>query len=259
MLRRATIRKFGVAAAVSLGLHAAGLSALAWTILPQIEQHLLTVNSRPFAGQQVAIAMSIARPEIKLPPLPEAPPVESPVLITPAEAQIDQQVYVDKQAAEIAALATTAAPHVEVAALSVPKQLQAERETQTIPTKAVKPMKQAATLARQQRQVAPSTAIASVPPQTLGTHDHRPARMHNNRPPRYPDIARRNRWEGTVLLKLSIDTQGRVTHVEVATSSGFSVLDAEAVAAVRIWRGEPARRDGVAVESEEYLPVRFRL
>lgn len=259
MIGSATIRKFGVAAIASVAVHAVALSALAWTVLPMIEQRLLVVESAPFAGKQIAIAMSFARPDVQVPPPPEAPSFESPVLITPAEAQLDRHVYVDKQAAEVDALATTTTPKLEVAELTLPEQPVAERETQTSPAERSSVTTPHGALAKQQRQITPSTASVAVPPQTLGTHDRRPARLHNNRPPRYPDIARQNRWEGTVLLKLTIDAQGRVTTVQVVTSSGFPVLDAEAATAVRIWRGEPATRDGVAIESEEYLPVRFKL
>jgi protein TonB len=80
-----------------------------------------------------------------------------------------------------------------------------------------------------------------------------------NAPPRYPEVARRNRWEGQVLLKLFISAEGQVTGVEVIRSSGHAILDAAAATAVRSWRGTPAMIDGEPVAAEEALPVRFRL
>lgn len=257
MSRRSILRKFKLAAAASLAVHAAALSALAWAVLPYQPLKTLMVNA-PFAGQQVAISMSLARPEIQVPPLPERTPTESPLLVTPETATHAEQVYVDKTSAETTA-STTAIPLVEVSDLVSPDRPQAERES----TGDVKPPAVTSgmppALARAQRVMEPSTASVSVPPQTVGVSERRPARMQNNRPPRYPDIARQNQWQGTVLLKLTIDDAGRVTAVEVARSSGYSVLDAAAVSAVRQWQGEPALHDGIAVESEEYLPVRFRL
>jgi protein TonB len=153
---------------------------------------------------------------------------------------------------------TIPVPKVEVSELIVPDAPAGEREITSSAKPAAAPTP-STNVARKVRQRTPSTAAVAVVPQTLGTNDRRPARMHNNRPPRYPDIARQNRWEGTVLLKLSIDAKGRVTSVAVARSSGVRILDAEAVTAVRQWQGEPATRGGVAIASEEYLPVRFRL
>ncbi len=80
-----------------------------------------------------------------------------------------------------------------------------------------------------------------------------------NAPPRYPDLARKNRWEGQVLLRLSISADGRVSEVEVIRSSGYEILDEAAVSAVRTWRGRPALLDGEPVAAEESLPIRFRV
>lgn len=84
-------------------------------------------------------------------------------------------------------------------------------------------------------------------------------RFAGNRPPSYPALARRNRWEGNVLLRLFIDANGAVTKVEVVRSSGHPILDAEAAATVRTWRGSPATLDGRPVPTTEELPVHFRL
>ena len=61
------------------------------------------------------------------------------------------------------------------------------------------------------------------------------------------------------MLRLFIDAAGAVTRVEVAQSSGHAILDAEAVATVRTWRGSPATLNGQPVETNELLPVRFQL
>ena len=258
MPRSRKTRKFIAAAVASLAIHGVALTGLAVTFLPGLQKQILVVQHTPFAGQQVALAMSIARPDVHVPPPPDIVPAESPVMVTPHEAQLEHHIYIDKQSAEVAAQATTVVRPVDVAEILLPAQPVADREAQTAPAEDSQKVQPTAAVAKATRAVMPSTASVAVPPQTVGS-DRRPARMHNNRPPRYPDIARQNRWEGTVLLRLSIDAQGRVTNVEVARSSGYPVLDAEAAAAVRIWRGEPAMVDGVAVPSEENLPVRFRM
>lgn len=80
-----------------------------------------------------------------------------------------------------------------------------------------------------------------------------------NRLPHYPPLAKARRWEGVVMLRIAIDRDGRVRRVEVARSSGYEILDAAAVAAVRTWRGIPATVGGTSIASDETLPVRFRL
>jgi protein TonB len=44
----------------------------------------------------------------------------------------------------------------------------------------------------------------------------------------YPEIARRNGWEGTVTLRLTINAKGRLEKTEIVQSSGYAVLDKEA-------------------------------
>lgn len=46
---------------------------------------------------------------------------------------------------------------------------------------------------------------------------------------RYPPEALANHWEGTVILQLTIDEDGELDDVEVHQSSGYRVLDKEAV------------------------------
>lgn len=79
------------------------------------------------------------------------------------------------------------------------------------------------------------------------------------RPPAYPEEARARGLEGCVLLLVAIDAEGRVNSVRVLESSGHALLDDAAVAAVRRWRFEPARRGDEAVASEATLPIRFAL
>lgn len=95
--------------------------------------------------------------------------------------------------------------------------------------------------------------------QQAGTNNQEPPNFQGNPPPAYPADAIVRGLEGTVMLRLTIDASGRVADVEVVESSGHAELDEAAVEAVRKWRGEPARRNGRPVLSEQLLPVYFRL
>jgi protein TonB len=46
---------------------------------------------------------------------------------------------------------------------------------------------------------------------------------------RYPHVARMNRWEGKVVLRGVIKADGQVVNLEIAESSGYSVLDRDAL------------------------------
>ena len=56
--------------------------------------------------------------------------------------------------------------------------------------------------------------------------------------PTYPRVSQRKREEGDVVLRLVIDTKGRVTLVELAESSGYRRLDQAAMSAAPTWRFE---------------------
>ena len=77
--------------------------------------------------------------------------------------------------------------------------------------------------------------------------------------PRYPESARRQGVEGTVLLKVRVTEQGRVEVVQLERSTGHQDLDQAAIEAVRRWRFEPARRGNQATAVWALIPVTFKL
>ena len=77
--------------------------------------------------------------------------------------------------------------------------------------------------------------------------------------PRYPAIARRRGWEGRVVLRVEVDSDGRPLSVAIAQSSDHSVLDDAARSTIRRWLFEPGRRGGQAVVAVVEVPVVFRL
>lgn len=50
---------------------------------------------------------------------------------------------------------------------------------------------------------------------------------------RYPHIARMNRWEGKVILRAVIKEDGQLIDLEVAETSGYAVLDHDALEVMR--------------------------
>lgn len=78
-------------------------------------------------------------------------------------------------------------------------------------------------------------------------------------PPTYPAISRRLGEAGKVILRVELDEAGRVDHVTIKTSSGYTRIDEAALATVKRWRCNPATRDGVAVRAVAIQPFNFVL
>lgn len=77
--------------------------------------------------------------------------------------------------------------------------------------------------------------------------------------PAYPELARRLRLEGDVVMRLSVDENGKVTAVELVRGLGRGGVDEAALAAARLARFRPATRNGVAVQGTYLLTMPFRL
>jgi protein TonB len=78
--------------------------------------------------------------------------------------------------------------------------------------------------------------------------------------PSYPRAALREGVEGTVLLQVLVDVDGRPLRVDVHRSSGDRRLDLAARDQVlRHWRFRPAIRDGRAVRAIGLVPIDFSL
>jgi protein TonB len=82
---------------------------------------------------------------------------------------------------------------------------------------------------------------------------------HRNPRPEYPESARRGGREGLVRLMVHVDSTGTPTTVTVVATSGSDALDDSAVAAVRKWSFRPGSINGVAVDSQVEVPIRFSL
>lgn len=79
-------------------------------------------------------------------------------------------------------------------------------------------------------------------------------------PPRYPRIAVKDGLEGTVMLRVLVDVDGRPLEVVVERGSGHRVLDRAAREQVlEHWRFHPALRDGAPVQAWGLVPIEFRL
>ncbi|HYP97504.1 MAG TPA: TonB family protein [Polyangiaceae bacterium] len=75
----------------------------------------------------------------------------------------------------------------------------------------------------------------------------------------YPRLARREEWEGTVVLRAQVLPNGKVGSISVQKSSGHSVLDDAALSAAKTWSFQPATQGGNPVAGTVTFPVQFKL
>lgn len=80
-----------------------------------------------------------------------------------------------------------------------------------------------------------------------------------NTPPSYPEIARRNGWEGRVLVRVEVSAEGRPISTSIAKSSGYGVLDQSALRAVKSWLFQPRTVAGIPTAGSVEVPVNFAL
>lgn len=80
-----------------------------------------------------------------------------------------------------------------------------------------------------------------------------------NPPPGYPRAARKRGYQGTVVLSVLVNKNGRVANLWVFTSSGYMLLDNAAAKAVKKWFFEPGKMGNRNVEMWVKIPIRFQL
>jgi protein TonB len=84
-------------------------------------------------------------------------------------------------------------------------------------------------------------------------------RYSDNPPPAYPSIARKRRYQGTVLLDVLVEKDGQVGDLRVIESSTHTLLDRAAMKAVRRWQFEPGRQGDITIAMWVRVPVQFIL
>lgn len=76
--------------------------------------------------------------------------------------------------------------------------------------------------------------------------------------PEFSEEARKAKYQGTVIVRLTIGPDGRVRDAHIQRSLGMG-LDEKALDAVHKWKFEPAKKDGQAVAVLVNVEVNFRL
>ena len=80
----------------------------------------------------------------------------------------------------------------------------------------------------------------------------------NPHPP-YPMIARKEGWQGKLILNVFVNKNGKVKNVELLKSSGYKILDNISLQTIKTWSFEPAQLGKRYVEDNIKIPLRFVL
>ncbi len=250
-----------IAAGVAAALHAA---LLLFVSLPMPPQTLPSVKE---CGD-IAIVLEKEAPtrtgKTPSPAAPDPPPVSSPVNTFPPEPEKTAPAAPPAPLPVIPTEKTAIAPPPEKPPEPPPK----KTPPRTTPTASspVCPRKASASAENVDNNT-PLESRATAPPgpdepvagdAAAVVLEARPL-YRKNPPPRYPQVAKRRHYEGTVVLEVLVSAIGRASEVRVLQSSGHRVLDQAALDAVRDWRFTPGRRGHTAVPMRVQCPVRFAL
>lgn len=109
--------------------------------------------------------------------------------------------------------------------------------------------------------VAPVNTAPPPPPKVVEkiTQPSAGAGYLNNPPPAFPEEAMERGWEGKVLLKVHVLASGKPDSVNLAKSSGHSVLDQEAIRTVKRWSFVPGKRGTTPIDGWVTVPIKFNL
>lgn len=213
------------AAALCVLLHAAMLLAF------------LQQKPRGHAAQQeAATAIMLMLPAMTRP---------APALPRPIEASSAKPPPAPTPAASSALPPAPPAP-ASIAAPAIPAAQTAQTNQGVLPAEAA--------------DAAPPTAVVApaAMPEPGAVHIARPDHAHSPQP-EYPMALRELGVQGTVLLRVWVEPDGRPGDIRLARSSGQRLFDDAALRAVRNWRFLPARAGEQAIASWVEFPIRFNL
>ena len=100
--------------------------------------------------------------------------------------------------------------------------------------------------------------LTATPPALTGSTSTRPTIISSSRPV-YPRVARESGWEGTVIVRTLIDTNGVPNQVKIRKSSGHPTLDQAAQEAVKSWTFQPAKDGNIPITKWVDIPIKFDL
>lgn len=87
----------------------------------------------------------------------------------------------------------------------------------------------------------------------------KPAKSLVHLEPHYPERARLMELEGRVTIAFTVSDKGDVTKTSVVKSTGYDILDREAIRTLKEASFRPAMENGVAIKSQQQMTFKFGL
>jgi TonB family protein len=173
-------------------------------------------------------------------------------------ARLDAQTRAQQQQQTAAATQTVAPPPPRPAPVeqATATQAPAPVETRPAPTPVQPETREEPRPAPTQPAVVRAREGDLVPP---GTEGLIPPRITRRGAVQYPQVARQQRIQGTVILSVSVSETGDILDVRVIRGVQGAGLNEAAVQAMRRSAFAPAMKDGVRVRSSLTVPVEFKL
>jgi TonB family protein len=110
------------------------------------------------------------------------------------------------------------------------------------------------------RKARPTDPVASADRASAAPDQEPPVALNGDSPIQYPPRLYDQKVEGDVVLRLYVDSTGRLApeSSRVVEASGYSALDSAALTGARRLRFAPARRHGLPIATAFLQPVEFR-
>lgn len=209
----------------------------------------------------VLLQQAASQPAVPPAATPQPTPVQpAPVQAAPAQKTAAQPAAPVKPQQPDNAKPQTQKPNIQKPLPTVTEPVktaapapEAKAETTTMAQSAAAPLSASAATAHTATTEHSATNAVPVSAPVLN------ATAQYNAPPVYPQLSRRLREQGTVLLELTVLANGTVANVIVLSSSGYPRLDQAALSAVQQWRYQPARRGNEIIDYRYRQRVEFSL
>ncbi|AZZ95159.1 TonB family protein [Hahella sp. KA22] len=237
------------------------LTSTTMTVAIQAPAAPTPVSTAPAQAQP---AVSKPTPQPVLQPAPQPQPVDTPEPVSPqpkmAAKRVETPVPKPKPVPASKPVVQEKTPKpTQAAHKTVPQSIPQTTTAKPQVTPAVNKPAQATPPTPASLEPAPVLAVApvSAPVAVSAPSVSRYQLGEANTPkPEYPGLATRRGWQGTVMVELLVDAFGNPVKVSLKRSSGYTVLDKQALKTLSGWR--LAAADGVDRETI-VVPVVFRL
>ncbi len=205
-------------------------------------------------GIHVGLLALLSQAQAMPKPAPSAQPVTISVTLNTTSVALNSVAKPQQAQLQQQQIVPTPTPDKPEKAKSTPKRPAMAKPRDTAPSQTSKSIAETTSATAATPSKAP---VASDRP-VASAQEHYPARYRGPQPaPNYPRMARRRGLEGTCVIEVLMDTRGEVITLALKQSTGHTILDQAALAAVKDWKF--IAPTGIAGASKVLVPVRFAL